>query len=154
MWQRIQTVFILIVIVSCIAAIFLPVWGLVSTTENKTMFPYALNYSITENGVITTLYVPYAITGILLVAAATVAFIQIGKYKNRILQVKLGALNSVLLALSLCSAVYFGQKLIQEYGGSYSFGLWLPAVATLCNWVALRFIRRDEKLVRDSDRLR
>jgi hypothetical protein len=26
--------------------------------------------------------------------------------------------------------------------------------AVVCNWLAVRFIRRDEKLVKDSDRLR
>jgi hypothetical protein len=150
MWQRIQTVFLLIVIVSVMASIFLPIW--ISTDLNKVLYP--LHYSVLENNTTVAVYFPYCITGILLVAAATVAVIQIGKFKNRILQVKLGALNSLFIALALGSTVYFGQKLIQQFGGTYGFGLWLPAIAALCNWLALRFIRKDERLVRDSDRLR
>jgi hypothetical protein len=32
--------------------------------------------------------------------------------------------------------------------------MWIMFVGVACNWLAVRFIRRDEKLVRDSDRLR
>ncbi len=154
MWQRIQTVFMVLVLVSAIGSILLPIWGLVSTAEGKSMFLFALQYTETVGTTTTPYYFPYTATGILLVAAATITFIQIGKYKNRILQVKLGALNSLLLALALGLAVYFGQKFIRLHGGGYGFGMWLPAAAALFNWLALRFIRRDEKLVRDSDRLR
>ena len=150
MWQRIQTVFLLIVVLTAAGAIFLPIW--ISADANHRL--YALHYSFKENESVVPVYVPYVITGILLVTAATIAFIQIGKYRNRITQIKLGALNSVVLALSLGSAIYFSSKLLQQHGGSYGFGLWLPAVAALFNWLAMRFIRKDEKLVRDSDRLR
>lgn len=150
MWQRIQTVFILIVILAVMGSIFLPIW--IASDQNNVL--YALHYSFLKDGVPVPVYMPYAITGILLIAAATIAVIQIGKFKNRILQVKLGALNSLLIALALGASVYFGSKLVREFGGQFGFGLWLPAVAALCNWLALRFIRKDEKLVRDSDRLR
>jgi hypothetical protein len=150
MWQRIQTVFMLIVILTVMGSIFLPIW--IAPDQSNVL--YALHYSYLQDGAPVAIYFPYTLTGILLIAAATVAVIQIGKYKNRILQVKLGALNSLLIALSLGSAVYFGMKLVQQSNGQFGFGLWLPAVAALCNWLALRFIRRDEKLVRDSDRLR
>jgi hypothetical protein len=150
MWQRIQTVFMLIVILTVMGSIFLPIW--IAPDQSNVL--YALHYSYLQDGAPVAIYFPYTLTGVLLIAAATVAVIQIGKYKNRILQVKLGALNSLLIALALGSAVYFGMKLVQQSNGQFGFGLWLPAVAALCNWLALRFIRRDEKLVRDSDRLR
>jgi hypothetical protein len=38
--------------------------------------------------------------------------------------------------------------------GEYGYAMWLPAIAMLSNLVANRFIRKDEKLVRDADRLR
>jgi hypothetical protein len=54
------------------------------------------------------------------------------------------------------SAVYFAINLIKanHAGGKYDWGLYLPAAAIICNLIANRFIRRDEKLVRDSDRIR
>ena len=151
MWQRIQTVFLVLVVLTILGAIFLPVW----TSPDRSHFLYALQYTYFESkGVPTVIYLPYVITGILLVAAATIAVIQIGKYKDRILQIKLGALNSLLIALGLGSAVFFSSKLLQQYQGTFGFGLWLPAASALFNWLALRFIRKDEKLVRDSQRLR
>jgi hypothetical protein len=106
------------------------------------------------DGTKTTLYLPYSISAILLVASATVAIVQIRSFTNRMLQIKLGALNSLFLAGSLGSLVYFGTTLVGTYGGVYGIGMWLPAVAVVCNWLAIRFIKRDERLVRDSDRLR
>jgi hypothetical protein len=68
---------------------------------------------------------------------------------------KLGALNSLLLAGTILSAFIFSNQLTKEFhGGQLGLGLWLPGIAVLCNLLANRFIRRDEKLVRDSNRLR
>jgi hypothetical protein len=154
MWQRIQTVFLAIAILCLVAAVFLPIW-VYEDAAGKRHDLYALHYSVTENGEKTSNYFPYAITAMLLIAAATVAFIEIGKFKDRVLQIKLGALNSVFLAGALGAGVYFASTMVKTFqGGQYGLGLWLPGIAVICNWLAMRFIRRDEKLVRDSNRLR
>jgi len=110
---------------------------------------------VTQKGGATTEYFPYSTTAILAIAAATLAFIEVGKYKKRVLQMKLGALNSLFMAGSIVCAVIFSNQLLKTYeGGMYGLGLWLPGVAVICNLLANRFIRRDERLVRDSQRLR
>jgi len=155
MWQRIQTVFLVIAIISLIAAIFFPIWVHETIGQDHKLF--ALHYSITgQSGeMITTDYLPYCITAILAIASITISVIEIGKYKNRILQMKLGALNSLFLAGTIASAFIFSNQLAKEFqGGQLGLGLWLPGVAVLGNLLANRFIRRDEKLVRDSNRLR
>ncbi len=85
-----------------------------------------------------------------------IAVIEIGKFENRLLQLKLAALNSLLMAGAIGSSVYFATRLIKanQLAGEYGLGLWLPAVAMISNMIANRFIRKDEKLVRDSDRIR
>jgi len=154
MWQRIQTVFLVIAILSLVSTIFLPLWSY-QEPSGTTHTLYALHYSFTENGVKTTTYFPYFITAILAIAAATLAFVEIGKYKDRILQMKLGALNSIFMAGTIVSAVLFANQMFKTFeGGSHELGLWVPGIAVLCNLVANRVIRRDEKLVRDSERLR
>ena len=154
MWQRIQTVFLAIAIVSLVATIFLPIW-IHQESSGKSHVLYALHYSTMENGVKTTTYFPYSITAILAVAAATLALVEIGKFKDRLLQMKLGALNSLFMAGTIVSAVLFANQMFKTYqGGNYGLGLWIPGIAVVCNLVANRFIRKDEKLVRDSDRLR
>ncbi len=101
-------------------------------------------------------YNPYSLTAVLAVASATVAFIEITKFKNRLTQIKLGALNSLFMAATIISSVWFATNLIKanEAGGGYGLGMWLPGLAVICNLVANFFIRKDERLVRDSDRLR
>jgi hypothetical protein len=154
MWQRIQTVFLAIAILSLVATIFLPIW-IYQDVSGKAHALYALHYSSLENGIKTTTYFPYSITAILTIAAATLAFVEIGKFKDRLLQMKLGALNSLFMAATIGSAVFFANEMFKTHqGGNYGWGLWVPGIAVVCNLVANRFIRRDEKLVRDSERLR
>jgi hypothetical protein len=158
MWQRIQTVFLIIAIIALIAAIFLPIWTN-KDASGKTQVLYALHFTereAGENGTLTvTSYFPYSLTAIFAVASATIAFIEIGKFKNRMLQMKLGALNSLFLVITIGLALYFASQMIKTYqGGQYGLGMWLPGIAVLCNLLSNRFIRRDEKLVRDSERLR
>src|SRR5690348_5723167 len=154
MWQRIQTVFLVIAIVSLLAAILQPIW-LFTDASGKEYELFALHFTIIEQGIRTTYYFPYTITAILAIAAITVAITQIRKYKDRMLQLKLGVLNSFLLALTLGAGLYFFMDMNKNYpGGRMGLGFWLPGVAVMCNWLAMRFIRRDENIVRDSQRLR
>jgi Na+-transporting NADH:ubiquinone oxidoreductase subunit NqrE len=154
MWQRIQTVFLVIAIISLIATIFFPIWIFVEAS-GKSHALYALHYTTIENGVKTTTYFPYSVTAILAIAAATVAMVEIRKFKDRLLQMKLGALNSLFMAGTIVSAVLFANQMFKTFhGGDYGLGLWIPGIAVVCNLIANRFIRRDEKLVRDSERLR
>ena len=154
MWQRIQTVFLVVVILSLIASIFFPIWVFTDALD-QTHKLFALHYTVTQKGGATTEYFPYTTTAILAIAAATLAFIEIGKYRNRVLQMKLGALNSLFMAGCIACAVIFSNQLFKTFqGGVYGLGLWLPGVAVVFNLLANRFIRRDERLVRDSKRLR
>ena len=155
MWQRVQTVFLAISIISLVAAIFMPIWVHEAIGQSHRL--YALHYSIIgQNGEMTrTQYMPYCLTAILAVASITLSVFGIRKYKDRMLQMKIGALNSLVLAGVIASAFIFSNQLAKSFeGGKLGLGLWLPGIAVLCNVLANRFIRRDEKLVRDSNRLR
>jgi len=155
MWQRIQTVFLGLVVVSMVISLFLPLLKVMEGTKEIQLFP--LHFSTIEAGQRTTVYFPYSLTAILMVAAATIAVMEIRQFDNRITQIKLGTLNSLILAGALGSAVYFFTQVTKQYGGGAAHlppALWVMFVGVACNWLAVRFIRRDEKLVRDSDRLR
>lgn len=155
MWQRIQTVFLVLVVLSMAVSLFLPLWKVTDGTKELQLFP--LHFSTIENGQRTTQYFPYSLTAILLVAAATIAVMQIRRFDNRLTQIKLGTLNSLILAAALGSAVYFFTQVSNQFeAGPTKLPpvMWIMFVGVACNWLAVRFIRRDEKLVRDSDRLR
>jgi glucan phosphoethanolaminetransferase (alkaline phosphatase superfamily) len=155
MWQRIQTVFLAILIISLIAAIMFPIWAHEAVGQSHKLF--ALHYTIkAQSGeMISTDYLPYCLTAVLAMAAITISIIEIRKYRDRVLQMKLGALNSLFLAATIVSAFIFSNQLAKEFqGGQFGLGLWLPGIAVVCNLLANFFIRKDEKLVRDSNRLR
>jgi hypothetical protein len=158
MWQRKQTIFLGITVLCLILMNFFPIW-IASDAETEkilTSFSYT-ELSKSNNGeVVSATFYPYLISAILAIAAATIAVIEIGKFTNRMLQLKLAALNSLFMAGSIGSAVYFATTLIKsnQLAGTYGAGLYLPAAAMVSNMIANRFIRRDEKLVRDSDRIR
>jgi hypothetical protein len=56
----------------------------------------------------------------------------------------------------MISAIWFSSDLTELHpaGFRYGPGLYMIFAAVICNWLAVRFIRRDERLVRDSERLR
>ena len=153
MWQRIQTVFLVLLVASMVISFFLPIWKI--TEGSKEMQLYPLHFTTIENGARTTQYFPFSLTAILMAAAATIAIMEIRRFDNRMTQIKLGTLNSLILALALGSVYYFYNQVTKQYGyGKYGVSLWIPFVGVLFNWLALRFIRKDEKKVRDSDRMR
>ena len=151
MWQRIQTVFLAITILALLISLVQPVWVYTGgeSGDSAILTPFYL----LQNG--TYQYMPFSLTAILSVAAATMAFTSIRKYKNRVLQMKLGAFNSLFLAGVIGSSLYFAMALMKQFqGGQYGLGFFLPAVSVICNLIANFFIRKDERLVRDSGRLR
>mgnify|MGYP003336945085 CR=1 FL=1 len=154
MLQRIQTVFLILTIICMVAAIFFPIW--VGTDAGVAYKLYPLHYSVMDEEGMQTIYFPYSITAILMAAAATIAFMEVRRFDNRILQVKLGTLNSLILMGVMISAVLFANQLTTEHptGWTYGPGLYIPFAGVTFNWLAVRFIRRDEKLVRDADRIR
>jgi glucan phosphoethanolaminetransferase (alkaline phosphatase superfamily) len=153
MWQRIQTLFLALVVASMAISIFLPIWKITEGQKEYQLYP--LHFTTIENQERITTYFPYSITAILMAAAATVAVMTIRRYDNRMTQIKLGTLNSLVLMCVMISVVLFYNSVTKQYGyGRYGLSIWIPFIGVACNWLALRFIRRDEKLVRDSDRIR
>ena len=155
MWQRIQTVFLSLVVVCLAICLFLPTGIFTDPSTGDSHQLYPLHYTVVTNGQRATTYFPYVITAILMATAATLAGLSITKFENRITQIKLGTLNSLILALVMISMVVFFNPLAKQFpGGKLGLNLWGTFAAVAFNWLSLRFIRRDEKMVRDSDRLR
>jgi len=80
--------------------------------------------------------------------------IEIFKFKNRVVQMKLAIANSFLMSINLALMTYFVIILQKEHVGGFGIGIFIYALAMLLNILARRFIQKDEKLVRSVDRLR
>jgi hypothetical protein len=150
MWQRIQTLFLVLAVIALLVSLVQPIW---SMTDAEVPAYILTPFYLAKGGAYQ--YFPYSLAAIFSVAAITLAITSISRFKNRVLQIKLGALNSLILVGTVGCSVYFATQLIKEFeGGEYGMGLYLPVVAVFCNLVANFFIRRDERLVRNSERLR
>lgn len=93
------------------------------------------------------------------VIAVILAVAAIFLYKNRMVQSRvtsIGMFTATILAGTLALQFYF---LAHDAGPSmsnvqYQAGVGMPALSVLLLWLANRAIRKDEALVRSSDRLR
>lgn len=92
------------------------------------------------------------------ILVAVIAVIEAFKFNNRLTQMKLGALNALLMAIALGCSWYFSfqaETLVNpQVQGTYDAGFFVLPIALIFNVLANRFIRRDERLVRSVDRLR
>jgi hypothetical protein len=155
MWQRIQSVFLGIAILSLLLGLVFPIW--IGAEPGMEYRLYPVYFMARQNGQLaTSLYFPFCITAILMSAALMIAIQEIRRFDDRMLQIKLGTLNSLLLAGVMVCAFIFSNQVEKAHpvAWQYDYSLYLSFIAVACNWLAIRFIRRDEKLVRDSDRLR
>ncbi|MCB0526937.1 MAG: DUF4293 domain-containing protein [Saprospiraceae bacterium] len=87
-----------------------------------------------------------------------VSLIAIFMFRNRPLQARLGggaAVASLLLTVLVVFVVFQIRQQMPEGGNAqYGAGLALPVAGMIFDWLAVRFIRKDETLVRSMDRLR
>ncbi len=98
------------------------------------------------------IFLSWLFTGLLSLVATGIAMYALLRYDRRRLQLRLGVLNAFVLAILLGLSLYLliqGQKDTQIL-----VGLLLPAVALVSNLLANHYIRKDEKLVKNADRIR
>lgn len=158
MLQRIQTLLLALVAVAMLAVTALPMWEKNSATLNESvkLTSFALEHfkATVSVGSSNTMVI-----AILAIISACIAAFSITQYKKRMLQMTLGLINSILIAIVLGYTFYqvfkVGIPMFEpEKPGSYEAGFIAVAVAFLCNMIANRFIRRDEMLVKSADRMR
>ena len=85
-------------------------------------------------------------------------FGNIFNFKNRRFQMKISLFCTLLIAIFIGVATfttYQAQDIFSpEIGGVFGAGYFLPVGAILFNWLSVRFIKKDEDMVRSADRLR
>jgi Domain of unknown function (DUF4293) len=164
MIQRPQSIFLLIVIIALIAAMMAPIWNKqeeerTSPELKKTYFIDAWSSQETTYGKsIYTNQFLYACIGFISLIMAGIATYELFRYDNRVMQIKLGALNTLgmimLLGCILWLTTQQEDSLPLEVPGKYQPGFLLLVVALASNLLANHCIRKDEKLVKSSERMR
>jgi len=144
MIQRIQTLFLIAIAILMIVALAFP---LVTFIDGESILKLtAFNLTNGEEIISNNFYISIPI--VLVAIASIYSMLQ---FKNRLLQIKLGALISLLVVIA--TGLIFITK--GEYANvKIDIGIWSLLASLICNFMSNWFIRRDDKLVRDSNRLR
>lgn len=152
MIQRIQTLYLLAVAALMAAAIFTPLAYFAAGVEEYKLFAFALKSATAEYS---TIYM-----GVIVALAAIVPLVNIFLFKNRLLQIRLCAVELVLLVGSaVFMALYyflsnrmFSQLEFSAHG--MHIAIIFPIIAIILDYLALRTIFKDEMLVKSLDRIR
>lgn len=149
MWQRIQTLYLIIIAllmgIFAFSDIFLVVIG------GETMVVDAWTKRDATTGM--SAAGMWGI-GILSILSAVVAVVQIFMFKQRVRQSRLGVFNAILL-VGLCALIaYAGYTYSIDGVLAFKFALALPPICVILQILAVRAILADETLVRMSERLR
>jgi glucan phosphoethanolaminetransferase (alkaline phosphatase superfamily) len=157
MLQRIQSLLLAVVALAMAAFLFLPVWSkvFVDTQEQASLTAFALTHTKGTFSQITPVYY----LALLAIFSLILSVYTIFQYKNRVKQMLFVALNSLIGGALMAICVYLAQYQTAPLfnatdKGTFHLGFWAAATGLFCNWAAGRFIRRDDKLVKDADRMR
>ena len=156
MIQRIQTVFLALVAISMFIMAFTPLFTIANPEVDKSVTLNAMEM-IRQNGETleqtTTVYL--MALGLI---SASLAIGSILQFKNRMNQIKLNFVNTIVMVTTLGITLYFlldGREFIgSAQAGTFGIGFYSLMAAFIFNMIANRFIRKDEQLVRSSERFR
>lgn len=155
MLQRIQTLYLLVVVILSCVMFFMPLGGLFNKTET---WEYVLNfkgiYLMQPTG-------ETLITGVwgltvLMVLVPLISLATIFLYKKRMLQVRLSFFNIVLMAgfYALLFVYLLTASKAFEADWFLRFVTAFPLINIILNFLAIRAIAKDEALVKSLNRLR
>jgi hypothetical protein len=153
MLQRIQSVYLLLAAGLMLAMLFLPVASFYGSGETPTfIFKAAGIYSV-ETGKI--VFAEWVIFG-LISLTAFVSIFTVFLFKKRQLQIKLTQINCILIFLIYVPVFVYGQYFISGTNHTIvpGFSIAVPLISIIIAQLAVRNIRKDEKLVRSLDRIR
>lgn len=154
MVQRIQTIYLLLASMLLLAMLYFP---LVKYSNGITEYLFN-SYGVRE---ISTNSVIGSITVIPMVALTVVIIalicVSVFMYRNRKRQMLMGNLNLLLLTGLVVFIFYYSDKAVDAIGATetnYQPAMVLPFLAMVLIFLAIKAIRKDEALVRSSDRIR
>lgn len=152
MIQRIQTIYLLLIVVLAVINMFLP---LAVLQQGNELFTFDITGVVTMNETKEMVYPTWGLFGLMCVICL-IAFVTIFLFKKRILQIRFCIFNMLLM---LGFYAYFGFliwtiKNEVDMTVSVKFALCFPLVSMILNYLAIRNIGADEALVRSLERLR
>lgn len=160
MLQRIQTVLLFAMIVFTVVLYFVPIF-LIKNELTTIVFGALGTKMLSSSGSVTGGSNSFLVAGVGGLALLSTTFTVIN-FRNRPLQLKLSLFNTFIYLSLLVVMIYSQSGFVDKYAklmagakSSYGFGFFVPAICLILNMISSRFIRRDEKTVKDAfERLR
>ncbi|PRY88922.1 DUF4293 domain-containing protein [Mongoliibacter ruber] len=160
MIQRIQTVFLFLLMVAMVLVMLFPIWQQVDPGQVQLMTLTAWSLTtvdVTSQEVIAS-ESKVMVIGILALVSIGLAAFSIFSYKNRGKQMMINMFNSLAMVVNVGFIVYFTYSANADFNpqvnGAFVLGFWAIFAALVMNMLANRFIKKDENLVRSVDRIR
>lgn len=148
MIQRIQSIWFLLAAITILCLLFVPIMGVVSSAGYHTLYGSGLKTTGAEGSATN---IPLLISTVF---AGLISLVNIFNFRNRKLQIRIALLNIILI---LALSVWFFQ-IVNGINGATQLdlepGIYLSLVAIIFTLLAIRGIKKDEKLIRSADRLR
>lgn len=156
MLQRIQSLFLLVVVITSTLMFFVPLASFISDLIYLKLYAYELVNltpdSDVQFGFTTILPLTVINAGVILLTV-----VAIFKYKNRVTQIKLVRFTLLLSMLLIVGIFVLYPNIINkstEAMSDFEIGAYIPIINLLFLFLANRYILKDEKLIRSVDRLR
>ncbi|TAH25800.1 MAG: DUF4293 family protein [Cytophagales bacterium] len=162
MIQRIQSLFLTGIFITMILSFFTTFWKATAIEKstgisgNIELNALAIHFIPHGQATFESKGDTYYIAALVLLIALTSMYALL-QYKNRRLQIKLSSLNYLLLSglIGLFFLAIDKTKVIFETSLiTYSIGFYLPLIGIVMNFFALKYIKKDEELIRSVDRIR
>ncbi len=154
MLQRIQSLYLLIVLILCSLNAFLPIAEFASSTEVYQLGISGLKQIITDSEPVTIEHV--WVMAIILIIIPLISLITVNLFKRRMLQIRLTVFNSLLMLGYYGLFFYFRYYFITKYNceAFFTWTIILPLISIILNYLAIRAIGKDEALVQSLNRIR
>lgn len=154
MIQRIQTVFLLgVVLLTCIL-FTVPLVEFVTGDTTYIMNAYK-TFSLSENAEVLYKNIGIGATGGLIIAASLIA---IFLFKKRQTQLKVAKFNLILIALQITAIMLYSsgaeQKMDENVSVHFQPYVAIPIISFILGYLAVRYIKKDDEMVRSANRLR
>jgi hypothetical protein len=155
MLQRIQTLYLSGAIISCILLFFFPIANYTYEILNYKLFVTGMRYM--EQNTTIDFWVTSPML-FLLICSVLLSIVSIFTFKKRRLQLLFVNIN-ILFTIILVALIflYYSDHYFREIvkdKPSYQFGCFIPLISLVFLVLAFRAIRKDEALVKSSERLR
>lgn len=152
MIQRIQSLYLLAVAALMATAVFTPLATFLAGVEEYELFAFALKGPEQS--------FPTVYMGVIIALSALLPLITIFMYKKRLLQIRLCAVEIVLLLGVIAFMIIYyclSNRMFSDlefYAQSIRIAMIFPLVSLILVYMAARAIFKDEMLVRSLDRIR